>query len=139
MNVFKKITALLIFITINSCAAQEEKQNNLEIIYKAQTRGSSYQISYVNHKIDFKNNSIEKTITLKAEDIKIISTLVSKINLDKIQTLIAPSSNSSSDRAMIAFFFIKVNKEAFTSSNFDHENPPQELNLLYQKLKTLIK
>lgn len=137
MNSIKRTVTILILIACTNCAAQDKTRSNLEIIYKAQTRGSLFQISYVNNKINFKNNSIEKKITLKAEDIKIIYDLVSTINLTKIEDLIAPSSDSSSDRAMIAFFSIKVNKDVFTSSNFDHGNPPKELKLLYNKLKSL--
>ena len=138
MNPYVKKISFFIFIIVTSCSAQEEKQNYLEVTYSAETRGSKLQISYSDHKIIYKNNALEKTIILKAEEIQLIYKLISKIDLPEIKNLKSPSNQSFSDAAMSAHFEIKSKKESFISSNFDHENPPEELNLLYKTLKKFI-
>ena len=138
MNSFIKKISFFIFILVTSCSAQEEKQDYLEVTYSAETRGNRLQISYSNHTIIYKNKALEKTIILKAEEIQLIYELISKIDLPEIKNLKSPSNQSFSDAAMSASFEIKSKKETFISSNFDHENPPEELNLLYKTLKKII-
>ena len=134
MNFLIKRISLITLIIATSCIAQQEKQDYLEVIYNAETRGSILKITYVDHKIFYKNNTIEKTITLNAKEVKLIYEAISKIGLSKIKNLKSPSNKSFSDAAMSANFKIKTKKATFISSSFDHENPPKELSLLYKIL-----
>ena len=138
MKLLKKIT-LLTLIVFSSCNAQEESNTNLEVIYYAQTRGSSINITFKNDSVLYKTNLKGKTILLSKEKQKEIQEEVVKINLEEISNLKAPSERRFTDGALSANFTIKRGSNVFISSDFDHENPPKELVPLYNILKEIIK
>jgi hypothetical protein len=118
----------------NSCTAQTDTENS--ITYNAVTRGSSITILATSNKIIYTDNEISKTIKLSEKQWEEINILVSKIDLDAISNLDAPSNESATDRALIASLTITKNDTEYHSSYFDHGNPPNELvdliNLLFK-------
>jgi hypothetical protein len=134
MKVLKKIT-LLILIVFSNCIAQENSTEILEVSYFAQTRGSSLKITFKNDSVLYKTNLKDKTLVLSKHLQQKIQEEVKKLNLKEISSLKAPSNRRFTDGALSANFTIKTNTNVFTSSDFDHENPPKELIPLYNLLK----
>ncbi|MFK8058589.1 MAG: hypothetical protein AB8B78_00695 [Polaribacter sp.] len=136
MNVLKKIS-LLILIIFSNCTAQEEV-NALEITYSAQTRGSSLTISYNSLILELKTNNSNKKIVLNKNQKEKLLKEVSKITLTEIANLKAPTNKRFSDGALVGKFSILKNQKQYISSEFDHGNPPEELNNLYLLLESLL-
>ena len=138
MKLLKRIT-LLVLITFSNCTAQVETNSNLEIIYTAQTRGSSYVIKYDGLNIECKSNTEHKKIVLSKQQQEVVEYEVSKIKLTEIKDLVAPTSKRYSDGALSGKFVITKDEKKFTSSGFDHKNPPDDLKKLYLILEDIIK
>ena len=136
---FSKITPLLLVIIFSSCNAQNVSKDSIELIYIAQTRGSSLNITFKHNSLYLKSNESDKSLVLSKQQREKILEEVSKINLSEISNLKAPSNKRFSDGTLIAKFIIKKESETYTSSEFDHENPPKELKSLYVLLKFIIK
>lgn len=131
---------ILLMVLISSCSAIENKQEfSFEIFYKAETRGSSIYINYKENRITLKSNTEDKSIDLNNKERKKLHNIISKIKLSEIKDLIAPSNKRFTDGALIASFTIKKGDTNFVSSNFDHDNPPKEMQELYQEIKKLVK
>jgi hypothetical protein len=134
-----KIITLLLVVLFSSCNAQDEANDSIELVYLAQTRGSSINITFKNDSLYLKSNESDESLVLSKQQIEEILEEVSKINLSEISNLKAPSNKRFSDGTLIAKFIIKKESETHTSSEFDHENPPKELKSLYALLKLFIK
>lgn len=139
MENFKTISLLLLLVLCNCNAQKEQDTASFEITYKAQTRGSFFNILYKKGTLTFKTNIEEKVFDLKSEEKERLIKEVSKIELSEIENLIAPSEKRFTDGALSANFIIKKNNTAFTSSDFDHKNPPEALKNLYEVLLAIIK
>jgi hypothetical protein len=129
-----KFFSILIFslITLSNCNSQSLE--NLTLNYNAATRGSSVNLDANSSEIQYSDIEGDKKITLSKMQWKEIEKLVSKIDLDGIQNLTAPSEGSHTDRALIATLSIMIGDETYESVNFDHGNPPIELKELIEKL-----
>lgn len=119
-----------------NCNAQTN--NSISIEYKAATRGS--QVSLIASSEEIIYTSFDKNLELKMsehqwDDIK---KLVSKIELESISDLKAPSTERYTDRAMIGSLSINKNGKIYESSAFDHGNPPSEIKELIDTLFELI-
>ncbi|ARV15720.1 hypothetical protein [Polaribacter sp. SA4-12] len=134
MKLLKKIT-LLLLIVFSSCIAQEDSNKIIEVQYVAHTRGTSLSITYKNDSVKYKTNSKDKTLVLSKHLQQKIQEEANKLNLKEISSLKAPSNRRFTDGALSANFTIKTNTNVFTSSDFDHENPPKELAPLYNIFK----
>jgi len=126
MKALKYIAFIFLF---SSCTAQSNLTNVL-IEYSAVTRGTTIDINITSKGITYKNNETTNVISLAAKQIKEFEELLENINLENLQTFIAPTSNSHSDRALQAALKITKNENIYTSQVFDHGNPPKELKAL---------
>ena len=138
MKINLKITLLFIII-FSSCNAQEETSSSIEFTYLAQTRGSYINITFTKDSLHLNSTEKNKIIDLNEKQRENILQEISKINLSEISLLIAPSNKRFSDRTLSAKFTFKKENEVYTSSDFDHENPPEKLKSLYSILKKIIK
>lgn len=138
MRIILKIPLLLIVI-FSSCNAQEETSDSLEFTYLALTRGSYINITFTKDSLNLNSTEKNKTIDLNEEQRENILQEISKLNLSEINLLLAPSNKRFSDGTLSAKFIFKRANETFTSSDFDHENPPEKLKSLYSLLKKIIK
>jgi len=91
-----------------------------------------------------KNDSLQRTdngeiseVVLSKNQVSNLKTLLTAINLSSIDSLKAPSEKRTYDAAISAYFKITVDGVLYTSSTFDHEHPPKELDKLYQFIKTM--
>lgn len=136
MSFIIKNTIVSILILIASCSPQENSvSSDLEIIYKAETRGSSFRLHFKGNTITLEDNNNEKLTTLSNSQVKKINELVLKIKLSEMEALKAPSNKRFSDGALSANFSIKKDSKSYMSSDFDHGNPPKKLKNLFLLLQ----
>ncbi|WP_435414144.1 hypothetical protein [Polaribacter aestuariivivens] len=135
-NSYKILMCLLLIA--HSCSAQNNDIDSLFIEYNAHTRGNFLNIKLEKDILTFETPSVNKKLNLEKDEIEKIKAEISTINISKIHSLKAPSTKRFSDGTMIAFFTIKTSNNEFTSSEFDHQNPPKELLKLYHLLESYV-
>ena len=129
-----KVYLILISILVTSGSCNITPQNETKLItYEASTRGSSILISITPERLIHN----DETSTITAKDWNSIINLLSKINLEAIHTLEAPSQNRFRDAAMAAQIKITTSQQTYISSQFDHGNPPNELSLIVKEILSL--
>ncbi len=138
MKIFNIITPVFVLLMV-SCTAQNVTNNFDVINYEAQTRGSMIKINIEGSKVNYKTYDNEETYVLPQDKLDELNTLVSKLNLNEIKDLKAPSKNSATDRALIAKIVFKIKDVEYTSSTFDAGNPPKELKKIEDLLYSLAK
>jgi hypothetical protein len=124
---------MLILLFTIGCSVQKEIV--IEIEYKATTRGSSEVIKFKGNTLSYNTNKALKELVLSDAKLKEIEFVVLKISLDNIVNLKAPTNKRFSDGAMEANISFKKGNKVYTSSNFDHGNPPKELKPIIDLLK----
>ena len=138
MNHRINILMLLMLVIFESCAAQQ-KNLNIIVFYEAQTRGSFIQYELTNNILTINTNSEKKSVILNEAEIREFNLAIQKINLSEIKNVKAPSDKRFSDGALSANFKFIKNDKVFTSSDFDHGNPPKEFHDLYELFKKVEK
>ena len=136
MNIQLKIISFFLLV---GCASSKTQNKEVDIIYEAQTRGRSEMVTFSNKQMQIVTSTEEKTVDLSEKQLKYINTLVSKIKMAEMSKYKAPSNKRAFDGAMNALIKMKVEKETYISSSFDHDNPPEELKALVKVLRTYIK
>jgi len=121
-----------------NCASQKTSDIK-EIIYNAITRGRSENITLRGSTLQYKTTKESIFINLTKEQLEKVNTEVSKINLNEINTLKAPTNKRFYDGAMHTSILIKSNSMEYTSATFDDTNPPAELKALCDLLLNLAK
>lgn len=125
----------ILFILMN-CASQKTT-NIKEIIYNAITRGRAENITLKGSSLQYKTNQKSIFINLTKEQQEKVNIEISKINLNEINNLKAPTDKRFYDGAMHTSILIKSNSKEYTSTTFDDTNPPIELKALCQLLINL--
>lgn len=142
MKIVFKITFLISFIVMfASCAAQKKDTNIMiinEITLKSITRGNFENIFIKNNHLSHNSPSKNKNFTLTKKDKQAIKKLISKINLETIATLKAPTEKRLYDGAMHTTISITVNGKNYTSNSFDHDAPPKQLKDLTNLLRSYL-
>jgi hypothetical protein len=108
-------------------------------MYNAITRGRSENITLRGSTLQYKTTKESIFINLTKEQLAKVNTEVSKINLNEINTLKAPTNKRFYDGAMHTSILIKSNSMEYTSATFDDTNPPAELKALCDLLLNLAK
>jgi len=124
---------MLVNIICFSCNSQESTTIK-QIDYSASTRGSSIKIIASPHQIVYNNEILEIT----SEKWNSLTSLIKEINLNNLKNLKAPSEDRFRDAALAADLKITTSENLFTSSQFDHGNPPKELKPLLNMLNELV-
>jgi len=145
----KKILSLIVLTVVvaTSCttakqSALKEADNNVVFTYTALTRGS-------NNKVVVKQGSIETTqsrlegqpITEKLSDTdwKAVKEAYGKITVkdEELATIVPPSKKHQFDGALIANLEVTHGDKIYSTSSFDHGNPPAEVKALVDKIIAL--
>lgn len=138
---FFSMKAFFIFVfsiaLLTNCSAQNHN-DSLSINYNAATRGSSILIIVATSKVIYTSNTENKEIALSEIQWNKIKELTSKIELETISNLEAPSNKRYTDRALIGSLTITKDDEIYESSTFDHGNPPIELKKLIDSLFEIV-
>ena len=127
----------ILFILMN-CASQKTLDIK-EIVYNAITRGRLESITLKGRSLQYKTNQESNFINLTKEQQEKVNVEISKIKLNKINSLKAPTDKRFYDGAMHTSILIKANSKEYTSATFDDTNPPIELKALCQLLLNLSK
>ena len=138
----KKITkylAVFVLLITVSCVAQKTSQEIEEVVFSAQTRGSSENITVVNYNVFHKTQKDSKTHFINKDNRDALEAEVKKMSLSKISDLKAPSNKRAFDGAMHARITIKIGNKTYVSSDFDDNNPPEELKVLVDLLRGFVK
>ena len=140
MKILSKVISLSFVILITNCSSSKKiTASNFEVVYEAQNRGNFEKIILSKKNLQLSTRTDKKTVVLSKEKIKSINTILSNIKLSEIANLKAPSNKRFYDGAMNATINIKKEKDSFTSSSFDHDNPPKELKELVSFLRSYLK
>ena len=126
----------------SSITELQERQDTITITYEAVSRGFFEEISVSKNslKLCYDINKKEyKTYDCPKEDWDVCLELLSKIDVDGLSKLEAPTSMRYSDGAPHATLIIKEGGKEIRTNEFDHGHPPEEIKALVEKLLTLKK
>ena len=120
----------------------QKRQDTITITYEAVSRGFFEEISITHNSLKICNDINRKeykTYDFPKEDWNICLELLSKIDLDNLSELKAPTSYRHVDGAAHATLIINDGEKKIRSSEFDHGHPPKEIKELVEKLQTFKK
>lgn len=140
----KKYLAIVIMIVAGAgCSSSQnsQKQASTDITimeYKAYTRGSNKEVTITRDKVEVKElrlgKNIEATYPLSKDNWSKLTALAKKVNLDKMETLEAPTKAHQYDGAMAAHLIITASDATYRSVTFDDGNPPAEIKALVDEV-----
>lgn len=122
-------------------SAQQDLKN-MKVNYQAITRGFFKQITFeeafMTYSEDPNLQSID-TFKLVDADWKAILRLLNKLDLDNLETLVAPTDKRLYDGAAHANIIVNDAKKEFTSASFDEGYPPKQIEELVNKMLSISK
>ena len=140
-----KILSLL-FLTIflgKGCDGDQQQDLKTAVVdYTANTRGFYQHIVIQDQKITVsKERGDKNTTTSKISDAdwKILVIEFSKIKLEDLPNLKAPTEKRFYDGAAIGDLKVTYKEQTYESSAFDHGRPPAEIAGLVDKMVSLVK
>lgn len=129
---------LLVFVLAKGCNPSEVRKESASISfeYEATTRGSYKKIIAKQDTIYTIKSRDGKAAAknLSRSDWNAMLDLLAKVDVKAIEKLKAPSEKRFYDGAMIANLTVIYNKNTYSSSSFDHGNPPEEIKKLVEKI-----
>lgn len=137
-----KAIVLILLVLVSSRSCSEDKDFADAVIeYKAQTRGYQQQIEISNKMIwartDKRGEKKAASRTLTEAEQKSLLDAFSGIDLEKVPYLEAPSKKHQYDGAAAATLIITFKSQTYQTPTFDHNNPPQELSALIERMRQL--
>jgi hypothetical protein len=132
------LSLLLLTIFIGtSCSSQKTTDmTSTQIEYSAVSRGLYKKILVQNKTVSIINGKNTDAVVSKISDAKWkqIVTEFSKVNLESIPTLKAPTEKRFYDGAAIANLKVVQNQKTYETQGFDNGNPPKEIEKLVNLL-----
>ncbi|WP_395052276.1 hypothetical protein [Flavobacterium sp.] len=146
----------ILFITLASCNCQKKtvetspnstsekvQNNNMLLVYEANTRGFYQKITVQNQDIYISKdrNSLEKGVVSKISD-KDWKELIGYINILKVEELATykdPTQKRFYDGAAIASLKVTSKEKEYKTVDFDNGFPPVEIEKLVNKITSLVK
>jgi hypothetical protein len=125
---------------VGKSCSQEAKNNmdNAEIHYEANTRGFFEKIIIKDKMVSVtndRNNPENKTDSRVSDnDLKQLVGYFKTISLENLPTFKAPSEKRFYDGAAIANLTVIYKGKEYRSVDFDHGNPPKEIEKLVEKI-----
>jgi len=114
--------------------------NVTSVEYTALSRGSFFGAKIDKNKISSSKDRNQKkyhSIDCTDKDWKIITSLIRKVNVKNMKNLKAPSEKRLFDGAPHAQLKVTSGNTTYTSTSFDHGNPPEELKTLVNTILSL--
>lgn len=133
------ILILISTLTFINCSSSKKAVLSSKIIYDAHTRGRFEKITLTSDNLTYKTRQKSETTSLSEEQKNSLNKEISKIDLNKIDQLTAPTNERFHDGAMHTFISIKQGEKLYTSITFDDTNPPAELLPICNLIKSFIK
>jgi hypothetical protein len=138
------IALITVLIISEECtkASSESHQNGekVKISYQAISRGFFKQLTFEDTKMTYSEDRDLKTIdtfNISKKEWKQILELTSKLNLEGLEHLIAPTSDRLFDGAAHTTITVNLDDKLYVSSSFDEGHPPAELEALVNKMLTI--
>ena len=136
----KKILIAILAITIVQSIFSQERISELSCEYEASSRGFYQRIKVEKGILFFqenRNKSKDVTVEIDEKQWEKLVGLVKKVELESLSLFKAPSKRREIDGAAIAKLKVIKNENEFTSTNFDHGNPPLEIKNLVNYIISL--
>ena len=123
------------FMFLNKCSLGNDILES-KLHYEISTRGTYKKISIENQKMYLAKSTenIGEEVTVSSEDWKEIITLFEAVNLEKIKGITSETSKRASDRVYHARFKVENKGKKYETNEFDHGNPPKEIEKLINKI-----
>ncbi len=134
---FKLITLVFLLSSMTiSCQDKTADHYFSELTYEASTRGYMLRISVEKDLISVESSTEDepRSFQVSKKISEELNSMVSAIDLNKIDNLEPPSKASESDSAPMAYLSVTQGGKTYQSSYFDHGNPPGEIKLLISAL-----
>ena len=137
-----KLISLLFVVLLagKGCESDQQDIKTAVVVYTANTRGFYQRITIQDHKITVsKERGDEKVSTTNISDAdwKTLVTEFSKIKLEELPNLKAPTEKRFYDGAAIGDLKVTYKGQTHESSAFDHGTPPAEIAGLVNKMVSL--
>lgn len=128
---------LLTIVIGTGCSSQKKADlTSTQIEYSAMSRGYFKKIVVQNQTVSVTNGRDQQPVESKIDDAKWnkIAVEFSKINLDSLSALKAPSEKRFYDGAAIGNLKITQNQKTYETAGFDNGFPPKEIEKLVNLL-----
>ncbi|WP_430467213.1 hypothetical protein [Winogradskyella ouciana] len=115
-------------------------QDDVEVSYRASTRGFFELITIKGDSISFTNDYNLKrinTFAIPAEEKEEFNRLLSELDITTLSELKAPSKTHQYDAAPAAFLKVTKGDEEFMSPSFDHGKPPKTISAIIEKILSI--
>lgn len=123
-------------VSSTSCQCQDKK-DSISLNYKAQTRGFQLTIQLDNNLLEVSKNNETQQIELTNNQLTEIIDMVSQIDFNGIKSNIS-IDDLAVDKAIKGVFELNLNEEIY-SFEFDHNNAPENIGDLLNKLQSFYK
>ncbi|MGB6083515.1 hypothetical protein [Moheibacter sp.] len=137
----KNLFFTFLILIMTACTSQRLVENSGNEILKTEltkiSRMGKMHYSFSAGQLEESGLS-ENTKKLNDENWKTIQNLASKINLENINNLEAPTDARFTDRVKEVQLSFTLGDTTYVSSGFDEGNPPAELEEIYTYLEDLI-
>ncbi|MEN2398299.1 hypothetical protein GKZ90_0000790 [Flavobacterium sp. MC2016-06] len=132
---------LTIFIGTSCSSQKKTDMTSTEIEYSAVSRGFYKKVFVQNKSVSVTNGRNEKAVESKIDQTKWnkITAEFSKLNLESIPTLKAPTEKRFHDGAAIGNLKVTTNGKTYETQGFDNGFPPKEIEKLVNLLVDFIK
>lgn len=138
------IALITVLIISEECtqASSESHQNEkkVKISYQAISRGFFKQLTFEDTKMTYSEDRDLKTVdtfNISRTEWKQILELTSKLNLERLEYLISPTSDRLFDGAAHTTITVNLDNKLYVSSSFDEGHPPAELEALVTNMLTI--
>jgi hypothetical protein len=136
----KTLFILLSVLLVNQECTTEPNQEDLSVVYTANSRGSYFEVK-INHDSVSINRQRGGAPIIKTYPETLRNKLFSelnKIDLKQLKTFEPPSENHHVDGALIASLYIIKNNKTYQSKSFDHNNPPKEIATIVKEILSIV-
>jgi hypothetical protein len=141
----KAITMILLTVFLGkSCTNEAQNDINTAVIqYAADSRGYHLKIIITNQTATIsQGRSTEnrpEQVKISDADWKILVDAFAKINLEELPKLKDPTQKRFYDGAAIANLKVRYQDQNYETTDFDHGNPPAEIEKIVNKIVALAK
>ena len=137
----KELVPLLVFVAVLATTAPGSvalEKSFTGLTYSTVSMRSSQTITILDS-IYRRYSNGEKVVgkRLAKSELSMLSQLVGRIDLSKLNDLEIPSKRHRFDGAMLAVIEIQIGQKVYVSVPFDHDNPPSELKPLADTLSSM--
>jgi len=143
----KTITLSFLLILASACSTKKSisiQTNNSvdkkieEIELTERTRGLNRSFTFSSTAFTTTSNGDSNNSKISLAEWESIEKQAKLVDVSKISSLAAPSTDHHSDRALASTLIITSNGNSYQSSSFDAGNPPKELATLYKAIQQIV-